>query len=160
VDRPFLDLAAGTGAVGLEALSRGARPVWLVEENPAVLRVLRRNLELLGVEAGAGLDVVVIPADVGAWLTRSARAPAPAGGGVVYLDPPYGTPQLERWIRLLVDRRWLDEETLVIVEHRSGSPPPLSRLVLSWTRRYGDTSLTAAVFPGRFREIPEDGEQR
>lgn len=155
MDRSFLDLAAGTGAVGLEALSRGARPVWLVEQDPAALRVIRRNLELLGLESAPGGDVVVVQADVGAWLARAARQEVPPGVGVVFLDPPYSAQLLERWASRLVNTGLLDAESLVVVEHRSGEAPSLPGLFVRWTRRYGDTSLTAAALSGDFQGVPE-----
>jgi len=90
----FLDLYAGSGAVGLEALSRGAARVTFVERSPAALKVLRRNLERLGIESG----FVVSAESVAAFLRSTARASPrpipnevakPGRYEVVYLDPPY-----------------------------------------------------------------------
>jgi 16S rRNA (guanine(966)-N(2))-methyltransferase RsmD len=90
----FLDLYAGSGAVGLEALSRGAAQVTFVERSPAALKVLRRNLERLGIESG----FVVSAESVAAFLRSTARASPrpipnevakPGRYEVVYLDPPY-----------------------------------------------------------------------
>lgn len=138
--KPFLDLAAGTGAVGLEAYSRGASPVLLVERDRHALMVIRKNLALLGV-AGAS-DLSVVAADVGKWL-KKVRLDRPAG--VVFLDPPYGERALGRWLQLLAEGDLVDGETLVIVEHRSGDCPKLGVLRSLWERRYGDASLTAAT---------------
>jgi 16S rRNA (guanine966-N2)-methyltransferase len=138
--KPFLDLAAGTGAVGIEAFSRGASPVFLVERDRQALAVIHKNLGLLGAE---GLpELCAVAADVGKWLKR-ARLERPAG--VVFLDPPYGERALARWLELLASSDLIDRETLLIVEHRSGDPPKLGVLQPLWERRYGDASLTAAM---------------
>jgi 16S rRNA (guanine(966)-N(2))-methyltransferase RsmD len=82
----FLDLFAGSGAVGLEALSRGAARVAFVERAPAALKVLNGNLERLGISSG----VRVYAKSVSAFL-RSATGPdpKPERSEVVFLDPPY-----------------------------------------------------------------------
>jgi 16S rRNA (guanine(966)-N(2))-methyltransferase RsmD len=87
----FLDLYAGSGAVGIEALSRGAARVEFVERAPAALKVLRGNLERLGLRAGFRIHA----AAVGAFLRRAAAASKPEPREkreryeVVFLDPPY-----------------------------------------------------------------------
>jgi 16S rRNA (guanine(966)-N(2))-methyltransferase RsmD len=90
----FLDLYAGSGAVGLEALSRGAAHVTFVERSPVALKVLRRNLERLGIESG----FTVHAESVAAFLRAAAKASAkaiphevvfPKQYEVVFLDPPY-----------------------------------------------------------------------
>jgi 16S rRNA (guanine(966)-N(2))-methyltransferase RsmD len=94
----FLDLYAGSGAVGLEALSRGAARVTFVERSPAALKVLRRNLERLGIESGFAVHAE----SVAAFLRSTARASPrpipnevakPGRYEVVYLDPPYDAAQ-------------------------------------------------------------------
>jgi 16S rRNA (guanine966-N2)-methyltransferase len=79
----FLDLYAGSGAVGMEALSRGAKRVEFVERAPAALKVLRTNLARLGITAGFSIRT----GSVGSFLRGAVRE----GGGfdVVFLDPPY-----------------------------------------------------------------------
>ena len=82
----FLDLYAGSGAVGIEALSRGAARVTFVERAPAALKVLRGNLERLGIGSGFRIH----PESVGAFLHSWARVnPKPERCEVVFLDPPY-----------------------------------------------------------------------
>jgi 16S rRNA (guanine966-N2)-methyltransferase len=82
----FLDLYAGSGAVGIEALSRRAAHVTFVERAPAALKVLRGNLERLGI----GSDLSIHSDSVGAFLRSAAQArPKPERYGVVFLDPPY-----------------------------------------------------------------------
>jgi 16S rRNA (guanine966-N2)-methyltransferase len=85
----FLDLYAGSGAVGIEALSRGAAAVTFVEDGVAALGVLGKNLEALGIGRGSAGLVRVERKKVGGYL-RGALGNAGAGGfGVIFLDPPY-----------------------------------------------------------------------
>src|SRR5208337_4385191 len=82
----FLDLYAGSGAVGIEALSRGAAHVTFVERAPAALKVLRGNLERLGIGSGFRIH----SASVGAFLRNVVvTRPKPEHYEVVFLDPPY-----------------------------------------------------------------------
>jgi 16S rRNA (guanine966-N2)-methyltransferase len=82
----FLDLYAGSGAVGLEALSRGAASVDFVERSPAALKVLRENLAALGMRSGFHVHA----GSVAAYLRSSAKAgPKSTPHAVVFLDPPY-----------------------------------------------------------------------
>src|SRR5208283_1288670 len=82
----LLDLYAGSGAVGIEGLSRGAAHVTFVERAPAALRVLRGNLERLGIAGGFRIH----PGSTGAFLRSAAETgPKPERYEVVFLDPPY-----------------------------------------------------------------------
>jgi 16S rRNA (guanine(966)-N(2))-methyltransferase RsmD len=86
----FLDLYAGSGTVGMEALSRGAKSVDFVERAPVAVRVLRGNLAKLGITEGFRVHTV----GVGGWLRRfgtgAGRKPGPAQAfDLVFLDPPY-----------------------------------------------------------------------
>ncbi|MDQ7007050.1 MAG: 16S rRNA (guanine(966)-N(2))-methyltransferase RsmD [Acidobacteriota bacterium] len=135
----FIDLCAGTGAVGFEALSRGARPVVLVEKSRVALRAIDSNIERLALGDAAHLRVV--RADVQAWLAQAGPLEGP---GVVYVDPPYGERRTGRWVDALVGTGGLlPAGALAVVEHRSGHPPLVTAGRPSWTRRYGDTSLSA-----------------
>jgi len=129
----FLDLFAGSGAVGLEAASRGAGQVLLVEHAADALTALRTNvaaLSLSGVEVAAE--------EVGRVLARGPAEPF----DIVFLDPPYADP-IEPVLELLVAHEWLTAESTVVVERASRSS------VLQWpdglsedrTRRYGDSTL-------------------
>jgi 16S rRNA (guanine(966)-N(2))-methyltransferase RsmD len=85
-DAVFVDLYAGSGAVGIEALSRGAARIEFVERAPAALKVLRGNLDRLGLTAGFRIHA----AAVGGFLRRSGPAGRrPDGYDLVFLDPPY-----------------------------------------------------------------------
>jgi 16S rRNA (guanine(966)-N(2))-methyltransferase RsmD len=121
----FLDLYAGSGAVGLEALSRGAAHVTFVERLPAALKVLRRNLERLGIESG----FAVHGESVAAFLRAAAKASPKPGAyevakpgryEVVYLDPPYdAATEYAATLGVLGETQGiLAPGTLVIAEHR------------------------------------------
>ncbi len=140
-----LDLYAGSGAVGLEALSRGAAHALLVESAPAAIRVIRKNI--------AALDLP------GACLApeRVARVLARGPGGsdrydFVFADPPYaaGADEIAAMLRALCEHGWLAEGALVAVERRSGSaPPPWPPGYLEdRARRYGDATLWYGLAAG------------
>jgi len=111
-----LDLFAGSGALGLEAASRGAAEVVLVERSPAVAACLREQASRLG-----AAEVVVHQADALGWLDAPARA-----FDVVFLDPPFDAPLLAPACDALEFRGWLTPGALIYVEHRRDAAlPPL-----------------------------------
>jgi 16S rRNA (guanine(966)-N(2))-methyltransferase RsmD len=83
----FVDLYAGSGAVGIEALSRGATRVAFVERAPAALKVLRGNLERLGLTAGYRIHASAVEV----FLRRAAAAQKPERHEVLFLDPPWAS---------------------------------------------------------------------
>src|SRR6185369_14331508 len=115
-DATFLDLYAGSGAVGIEALSRGAAQVTFVERVPTALKVMRGNLEKLGVREGFRIET----SNVAAYLWR-ARAGVERGFDVVFLDPPYdAADEYGMALGLLGGAAMvlLAEGAVVIAEHR------------------------------------------
>jgi 16S rRNA (guanine966-N2)-methyltransferase len=125
-----LDLYAGSGALGLEALSRGAARVTFVEKAGTALRALRGNLRLLGAES----QCEVVRADALVY----AASLAPDQFDLALADPPYGTGGAAALAELFVEKhfaRWL------WVEHRVTEP--LREIAGARTRRYGDTALTS-----------------
>ena len=113
----FLDLYAGSGAVGIEAVSRGAENVVLVERAVPSLKVLRGNLEKLRVPSGVRVEAV----SVGLFLRRVRPENAPMQFDVVFLDPPYEAAEEYRMVLGLLggDRvGLLAEGAAVIAEHR------------------------------------------
>jgi 16S rRNA (guanine966-N2)-methyltransferase len=135
----FADLYAGSGAVGLEAYSRGAAHVLLVESQPAAARVARANIATLA----AAPAVRLVTADVLTVLTAGAGAEPPYD--VVFADPPYAVPdqQLADLQRALLDGGWLAPAALVVIERatRSAPAPWVEPLTEIRTRRYGETTL-------------------
>lgn len=88
----FLDLYAGSGAVGLEALSRGAAQVTFVERAPAALKILRRNLAQLGIDSGVAVRAESVAAFLRSFTKSNPRPvlhEAPKMYEVLFLDPPY-----------------------------------------------------------------------
>jgi 16S rRNA (guanine966-N2)-methyltransferase len=137
-----LDLYAGSGALGLEALSRGATSVVLVESAPGVLPVLRQNLAAVGLP-GARVVAGSVPTVV--------AGPPPCRFDVVLADPPYGTPVEEVYgvLGALVRGGWLEPGAVVVVERSSRErewewPTPLTGLR---DRRYGEALLRYGRFP-------------
>jgi 16S rRNA (guanine966-N2)-methyltransferase len=141
-----LDLFAGTGALGLEALSRGAGRVVFVERDRHAVTVLRQNLKELGCEDRAQ----VIAADVTTGLRRLAAAtPAEPPFSWVFMDPPYakgsaGNTGTEAILGELSEKDLLAGCAVVIVEHDKRHRPPVSigGLFLTDRREYGETELS------------------
>jgi 16S rRNA (guanine966-N2)-methyltransferase len=132
-----LDLYAGTGALGIEALSRGAASVVFVERARASLDALRRNLAMLGL----GESVRIVARDVAAAVADLGRARERFD--LVLLDPPYETGEDERTLRAVVAARILAPGALLVVERsRRHALPPISGLALQDERRYGDTIVS------------------
>ena len=132
-----LDLYAGSGALGMEALSRGAPEAVFVERDPNALSSLRRNLKEVGMEERA----TVIGTDVRTALRRLA-----AGGdrfSWVFMDPPYAR-ENEGVLAELSGADLLTSCAVVIVEHDSKHRPPdsVGCLFLTDRREYGDTELS------------------
>jgi 16S rRNA (guanine966-N2)-methyltransferase len=132
----FLDLYAGSGAVGLEARSRGAGVVTLVEQDRRTAGLIRQNAKALGF---TGVEVVAQAAH--AFLARSPRAPY----DVVFLDPPYDLPddRVVAALDALGDQRFLATRALVVVERssRGADLPWPSGFAPGRARRYGETVL-------------------
>jgi 16S rRNA (guanine966-N2)-methyltransferase len=112
----FLDLYAGSGAVGIEALSRGAARVVFVERAAEPLAALRNNLDTLGVRGVAQIR----PVSVGAFLhRRRAGASEAEQFDVVFLDPPYDlVDEYAQALMLLGQSGWLARGAVVVAEHR------------------------------------------
>jgi 16S rRNA (guanine966-N2)-methyltransferase len=129
-----LDLFAGSGALGIEALSRGAAGVTFVDREPRGLAILRQNLEALDLKARAH----VVRGDVVRWLESSPDQLKQAD--FVFMDPPYEDAVLDRALRA-IDR--VPTDATVVVEHsRRQELPALTRLQVDRQRRYGDTMVS------------------
>jgi 16S rRNA (guanine966-N2)-methyltransferase len=132
-----LDLYAGTGAVGLEALSRGAAAAVLVESSRGALDVLRRNVATVGLP-GAQVVARSVPSFLG--------DPAPQPFDVAFADPPYdlADDELARVLAALAEPGWLAGDAYVVIERaaRSSAPPwPAALITPVRDRRYGDAVL-------------------
>jgi 16S rRNA (guanine966-N2)-methyltransferase len=134
-DARFLDLYAGSGAVGLEALSRGAASATLVEDDPLALNAIRDNITAVGLP-----DAHVVPMAAERFL---AADPVPRYE-IAFLDPPYDEDVAPALAALVA---WLTEDAAVAVERRTRDPE------LTWpeglrgerSRRYGEATLWYAT---------------
>jgi 16S rRNA (guanine966-N2)-methyltransferase len=135
LDAVVLDLFAGSGALGIEALSRGAARAVLVERDEPSAAILRQNLEALGYSDRAR----AVRADVVRWL--EANPDQVRDATLILLDPPYRDPALARSLTLLDGL--VSGRATVVAEHARGERlPELARLRDRRTRRYGDTEVT------------------
>lgn len=132
-----LDLFAGSGALGIEALSRGAAEAWFVERSPAALAVLRGNVETLGL----GPRVRVLAADVrralGGGALRDVRF------GLVLADPPYAQ-GVSALLPAVATAPWLLRDGLCAFEHAAREELPVRSGTLGrvWHRAYGGTAVS------------------
>jgi 16S rRNA (guanine966-N2)-methyltransferase len=128
-----LDLYAGSGAVGLEALSRGASHALLVDDDPHAVRTLRANAAALGLE---GAQVRAAPVE------RVLAAAPPVPYDLAFLDPPYAVP-VEGMLAALVTYHWLRAGAVCVVERSSRGPGPHwpPGITPVRARRYGEATL-------------------
>jgi 16S rRNA (guanine966-N2)-methyltransferase len=144
-----LDLYAGAGSLGIEALSRGATSAVFVDDDPAAVRAIRENL----VRTGLAPRAEIVKADAVAALRRFAAGASEGGFGLVFVDPPYALP-----IACLRDlAEWLSADSLLkadaVVAFERGNaepefagPPPLPHgYTVILERRYGQTTLFLAA---------------
>jgi 16S rRNA (guanine966-N2)-methyltransferase len=137
-DAHFLDLFAGTGSVGIEALSRGAPRATFIEMNAAVLKVIRENLHITGLAERAE----TLHADAFKFLQARATTPY----DIIYVAPPQYKGMAARALALLDGSSLVPDTGLVIIqihpkERAEIAAIPLTRLALTDERRYGSTLL-------------------
>ena len=132
-----LDLFAGSGALGIEAVSRGARFCLFIEESAAARAAIRRNVEALGLTGASKI-----------WR-RDATKLGPAGTlapfDLIFCDPPYGKGLGERAVAAAVEGAWIADGAIAVVEERADHdfawPVPFRAID---KRRYGDTAISIA----------------
>ena len=135
----FLDVFAGSGNVGLEALSRGARSAVFVEEDPCLADAIRSNLRVLGFESRA--EVICADAQRG----MGGLAKRPERFDVLFADPPYDGGFVPEFLKWLEEGNLLAKSGIVVLQHsvREALEGPCSQaLVITDQRRYGDTMLS------------------
>jgi 16S rRNA (guanine966-N2)-methyltransferase len=150
IETRVLDLFAGTGALGIEALSRGAKAAVFVEDHPEALKVLRRNLHDLGLTA----QTMVLPMPVLTALKKLAvRGERFA---LAFLDPPYGGGVAAGVLDGLAAAQLMLPQTWVVAEHsrRESLPERCGDLWRRELRRYGDTQVAFYL-----TDKPEEQEQ-
>lgn len=140
-----LDLFAGSGAYGIEALSRGAAWADFVEQDPRTRRIIRENLSRAGFVDRAR----VYTSDVLAFLQRRALGPLPYA--IIFADPPYGYPRLGQVLTELAARGPASGVGLVVVEtgRQDTLPVEIDGLTLLRRRVHGDTAITLYLWRQR-----------
>ena len=131
-DARVLDLFAGTGALGLEALSRGAAFATFVDDGMKALTLIRQNIALCGAESETRV------------VKRDARRLPPnedAPYDLVFLDPPYGKGLGEVALSHALAQGWIAKDSLIVWEESAAITPPDGVEILD-SRRYGDTVIT------------------
>lgn len=130
---PVLDAFAGTGALGLEALSRGASQAFFIERDRRALGVLYRNVENCVPDESTA---VILPSDV----RRPPPAPAPCG--LLFLDPPYGKDLVAPALTALQRAGWIGSPALAVIEtNAEESLPALPGFAAVDTRSHGRTTV-------------------
>ncbi|HCM83659.1 MAG TPA: 16S rRNA (guanine(966)-N(2))-methyltransferase RsmD [Alphaproteobacteria bacterium] len=132
IDAKILDAFAGTGAMGLEAISRGAAHGWFLEKNPAVKKILQENLKIT---------------DCATLLNTDALQPpqAPEEMDLIFLDPPYGQDLITPALTALLNMGWIGHNTLLVIESDADENiqlPDLFQIIN--TRSYGRTAIRFA----------------
>ena len=130
-----LDLFAGTGALGLEALSRGARHVHFVERAARVRSIIRTNVESLGVSD----QVDIVAGSIPICLPQIARGAVQFN--LIFADPPYGKGYPEALLQSAALIQMVDPDGMLIIEHPRGEDPRAATWVQVDARQYGDSSL-------------------
>ena len=150
----FLDIFAGSGAVGLEACSRGAQRVVFIEKDPSCIQVIRENFELLGLEAplkagpqgpGGAVSsqdpIQLIPGDAFAFLKKSAGRAEKFD--IIFFDPPYGRGLGKKTLKTLAAHDIVQPNSLIIVQTTATETLPKreGRFFLVREKRYGASVL-------------------
>jgi 16S rRNA (guanine966-N2)-methyltransferase len=143
-----LDLFAGSGALGLEAASRGAGDVILIELNPAAARALDENIEALGLKSAR-----VFNANVLNWLQQNASDSKPFD--IIFLDPPFDSTLLAETITTLTQQSTLlAEEAMIYIE--APARQTLDSLPDSWQLHRHKTAGDVACYLYRRRQTPDN----
>ena len=139
-----LDLFAGSGALGLEALSRGAEFAAFADISPTAIACITKNAEALGFTK----SVEIVKADWQAALDRLARDHRTFS--LVFLDPPYKMTEIEKICDHLAENTLLDQGALLVIERWRGDQPHLNRpFKQKDVRQYGDTEIFFFCYNGK-----------
>jgi 16S rRNA (guanine966-N2)-methyltransferase len=145
IDSVFLDLYAGTGAVGIEALSRGAKKTVFVDDNSLRISIIKKLLEKFGLK-----DMARVVKDRASNFIKKTESVF----DIIFVDPPYASGELDMVLPLIDEKGILGDNGIVIAEHPSKKTPPFTSpldkggirgvgsLRLIKTYKYGDTSLS------------------
>jgi len=143
----FLELFAGSGAVGIEALSCGADKISLVERDPKCANIIKENLGLLGLDEQEDQEIIeVINADV--FSTIKIIAKQRIKFDVVFIDPPYDQGLAKKALKTLMAYDILSPKSIVVVEHSTDESLPEidGRFSILRQRKYGKSILSVIEF--------------
>lgn len=134
--RKALDLFAGTGQLGIEALSRGAASVTFIDESQAAIKLIKENLKRSGLEGAK-----VLQADALTFLAASEKF------DLIFLDPPYNTTMLEKSLSKIFQFDKLNEHGIIVCESKSAKDMPEAVLPYQKLReyRYGSVKITLYI---------------
>lgn len=135
-DAVFLDLFAGTGAIGIEALSRGAKKVVFVDNSNESINAVNENLEKTGLAENAAI-LRMDALRAADWLGQK-------GGefDIIYMDPPYKKGFVDKTLRAIVNAKILKDDGFIIAEQGFGEPlPHIAGLTVYREKKYGRTSI-------------------
>ncbi len=134
----FVDLYAGTGTVGFEALSRGCREVIFVEQSKSLVREIKRTACNLGYHD----RVKVIRSKADEFLKKVSDKKV--NFDIFFIDPPYFSDEIEKVLPIIGEKGLLSEDGVIIVEHffKKKVPESFDKLLIYKNYRYGDTMLT------------------
>jgi 16S rRNA (guanine966-N2)-methyltransferase len=140
-----LDLFAGSGAMAIEALSRGAASAVLVESSGPVCALIEANLAALGLSERASVICAPVERYLGAGPPTASNKPSTGPFDLIFADPPYriGTVSATRMLADAARQGWMSPGALVVLEHSARDlPEGEAGLELVSTRRYGDTQIS------------------
>jgi 16S rRNA (guanine(966)-N(2))-methyltransferase RsmD len=136
IEADFLDLFAGSGAIGIEALSRGVKSVIFADFNPASIKLLKDNIRFL--DASDSFRIMQFPVE----RTLTILSKEGLSFDVIFLDPPFQAGLLPKTIDLILNYGLLRKNGILIIEHPRALTFNIPTLNLLLTRNYGDVSLT------------------
>ena len=131
--RKVLDLFAGSGALGVEALSRGSVHCTFVESNKAAMAIVKKNIELTHTEDNS----TTVFGDAFSFLNKCTE-----GFDVIFLDPPYSTGLLKKAVKLIGEKNLLSEDGIILCESEAGGEePPADIYKIIKQAKYGKTTV-------------------
>lgn len=141
IDANFLDLCAGTGNIGFEALSRGAKQVTFLDNNLSSIRLIERNLQIFGLDQSKP-EVQLIRVDVLNGINQLHQNSATFE--LIYFDPPYDSNLYNKCLSHISDSCILETSGILLVEHRKQTDLPIlsGKLFCYRKKQYGDTCLS------------------
>jgi 16S rRNA (guanine966-N2)-methyltransferase len=142
-DKKFLDLFAGSGSVGLEAASRGAREVYFVEKNKELARVIKKNIPAVC----AYENCSIITADIENALRSLFKKKYQFD--IIFADPPYNRGLAGTTLNLLNKYQIIDEEGIIVIQHsikESFAEVGVDNIIVTDQRKYGENALTFFIW--------------